>query len=66
MNKQNRNKLIDTKNNLMVARSGGLGTVSEEGDGIKKQKLPVLSEMFNWHKDQYIKLGSRKKPSKGY
>ena len=51
MNKQNRNKLIDTQNNLMVARSGGLGTVSEEGDGIKKQKLPVLSEMFNWYKD---------------
>ena len=35
-NKQNRNRLIDTKNNLRVARWEGGEELSEKGKGVKK------------------------------
>ena len=41
MNKQNRNRLIDTENKPMVARGVGVGEVGEKGEGIKKHKLVV-------------------------
>ena len=36
MNKQNRNRLIDTENILMIA-----GGVCEKGEGMKKHRLVV-------------------------
>ena len=41
MNKQNRNRLIDTENKPMVARGVGVGEVGEKDEGIKKHKLVV-------------------------
>ena len=39
--RQNRNRLIDTKNILTVARWEELGGTGENGEGIKKYKLVV-------------------------
>ena len=41
MNKQNRNRLIDTENRLMVARGEGHRGLDEKGEGIEKYKLVV-------------------------
>ena len=41
MNKQNRNRLIETENIFMVARGEGVGGMGEEGEGVKKYKLVV-------------------------
>ena len=41
MNKQNRIRLIDTENKLMVARGRGHGRLCEKGEGIKKYRLVV-------------------------
>ena len=41
MNKQNRNRVIDAENKLMVARGEGGGRLGEKGEGIKKYKLVV-------------------------
>ena len=41
MNKQNRNRLIDTENKLVVADRRGLGGLGEKGEGIKKYNLAV-------------------------
>ena len=41
MNKENRNRLIDTENILMVARGRGVGGMGERCEGIKKYKLVV-------------------------
>ena len=39
--KQNRNRLIDTENILVVARLEGVGVMGEKGEGIKKYKLVI-------------------------
>ena len=39
MNKQNRNRLINTDIRIMVPRGKGLGGLGKNGDGIKKYKL---------------------------
>lgn len=36
-----KNKLIDTENRLMAARSGA-GGVGEMGEGVRRYKLPVI------------------------
>ena len=41
MNRQNRNRLIDTENSVMVARGEWGWGVGERGEGIKKYKLAV-------------------------
>ena len=41
MNKQNRNRLIDTENRLMDARWEGGGKLGAKAEGIKKYKLVV-------------------------
>ena len=41
INKQNRNKLTDTENILMIARWERIGGLGEKGEGIKKYKLAV-------------------------
>ena len=41
MNKQNRNRLIDTENRLTVARREGIGGLNEKSEGIEKYKLEV-------------------------
>ena len=41
MNKQNRNRLIATKNRLMVSRGVGVGGAEENGEGIEKYKRIV-------------------------
>lgn len=40
-NKQNRNKLIGTKNKLMIAKRDGGVELEEKSEGIKKYKLAV-------------------------
>ena len=44
MNKQNRNKLIETGNKLMVARWEEARELCGKGGGIKKYKLVVTGE----------------------
>ena len=41
INNQNRNRLIDTENILIVARGRGLEGMYKKGEGIKKYKLIV-------------------------
>ena len=41
MNKQNRNRIIDTENVLMVARGEGFGGLVQKGEGIEKYRLIV-------------------------
>ena len=41
MNKQNRNRFIDTENRLKVARRGDVEGLGEKGGRIKKYKLIV-------------------------
>ena len=41
MNKQIRNRLLDTENKLMIARWERVWGLSEKGEGIKKYKLIV-------------------------
>ena len=43
MNNQNWNKLIDTENNLMVARGEGVRGLGEKMGGTKMYKLPVMN-----------------------
>ena len=40
-NKQNRNKLIDAENKLMVTRDEGVGGMGEKGEGTEKYTLAV-------------------------
>ena len=44
MNKQNRNRLIDTENKLMATRWEGGKGVGERGEGIKKYKLVITKQ----------------------
>ena len=39
INKQNRNRLIDTENKLKISRWGRMGQLGEKGERIKKYKL---------------------------
>ena len=41
MNKQNRNRLIDTENIMTVDRWKGVGEMSVKSEGIKKYKLAI-------------------------
>ena len=44
MNKQNRNRLIDTENVLMVARWERVRGMGEKGEEIKKYRLVVTEQ----------------------
>ena len=44
MNKQNRNRLINTENILMVARWEGVAGMGEKGKGAEKYKLVVTKQ----------------------
>ena len=44
MNKQNRNKLMDTEKRQIVVRLGWLGGLSEKDEGIKQYKLTVTEQ----------------------
>ena len=54
MKKQNRNRLIDTENILMVARWSGGWRMGKKGEGIKKYKLVVTE----YHEDVKSSLGN--------
>ena len=41
MNKENRNRLIDADNGLVVATGEGLGGLGVKGEGIQKYRLVV-------------------------
>ena len=41
MNKQNRNRLRDTEDILMVTKWEGVGRLGEKGGGLRKYKLVV-------------------------
>lgn len=40
--KQNRNRLLDTENNVVTMRKQGSGGWAKQAKGIKRYKLPVL------------------------
>ena len=42
MNKQNRNRFMDTENILTLTDGRGVGEIGEKGKGIKKYKLVVI------------------------
>ena len=46
MNKQNRNRLIDRENRLMVARGEGVGVLGEKSKGIEMCKLVVTKQSW--------------------
>ena len=45
---ENRNRLMDTENRLMVDRGGGDGELGEKGEGIKKYKSVVTEQSQRW------------------
>ena len=45
MNKQNRNRLINTENKPMVARGEGEGGQTKQVKGINRYKLPAIKEI---------------------
>ena len=46
MNKQNRNRPIDTENRLIVARREGTGGLGEKHEGIEKHKMVVTKQSW--------------------
>ena len=46
INKQDRNRFIDTKNRLMVVRGEGTGGLGEKGEGIEQYKLVVTKQSW--------------------
>ena len=44
MNRQNRNRLTDTENRLMVARRRAFGELGEKGEGTKKSRSVVIKD----------------------
>ena len=59
MNKQNRNRIIDTENDLMVARWEGNKGYEQKSEGIKKYKLVVTEKSWG-HKIQHRKYISQR------
>ena len=44
INKQNKNRLTDTENKLMVARGEGFGRLNGKGEGFKMNKSAVTKQ----------------------
>ena len=58
-NEQNRDKLIDTEKNLLVADSKGVEEMSEKGEGIKTDKLPAMKAVSGAGNAVWCQMGTR-------